>query len=88
MNVIPKNLSLSIQRSVKVEEYKYNKIELGMVVDVEGQPPKVVIEKLYSYLDTQVNRLLKVEVAKAYRDTMTIAEMITEGQTDNLFKEE
>ncbi len=86
MTVIPKNISLSIQRSIKVEEYKYNKIELGMVVDVQGKSPKEVIEKLYSYIDAQVNRLLKVEVAKAYRDTMTIADMITEGRDDDLFK--
>ena len=76
---------MSIQRSVKVEEYKYNKIELGMVVDVEGKHPKHVIEKLYTYLDAQVARLLKVEVAKADRDRQTIADMITEGKNDTLF---
>ena len=86
MSVIPKSIQLSIQRSVKVEEYKYNKIELGIAVSLEGQSPKEVIEKLYTYLDAQVTRLLKVEVAKADRDKQSLVDMITEGQDDNLFK--
>ena len=82
----PLKIYMSLHRSVKVEEYKYNKIELGLQVDLMGKHPKESIDKIYSYLDAEVTRLLKVEAAKADQDKQTMTDMIAEGLADPIFK--
>jgi len=76
MSIVPKSIGLSIQRSVKVGEYQYNKIDLEMTVDVKDERPKDIIDKLYAYIDAQVDRLLKAELAKVDRDRQTMADKI------------
>ncbi len=78
MSIILESINLSIQRSVKVGEYQYNKVELGAVVNVKDEPPKYVIDKLYNYLDPQVDRLLKEELNAVSRNKQTIADEMEE----------
>lgn len=76
MSVVPKNISLSIQRSIKVDEYKYNKIELRMGVDIHDEKPEVIINSLHAYIDAQVDRLLTLESAIVKCNKQTIADDI------------
>ncbi len=85
MSEVQKTISLSIQRSIKIAEYQYNKVELGMMINIEHEQSINIIGKLYRYIDTQVYRLLKVELAKATRDKQAVADMIIEGQNDILY---
>ena len=78
MSIIPKHVGLSIQRSVKVGEYQYNKVNLEMVVNVEDEQPTSVINKLYNYIDVQVDRLLKIELAKVDSNKQAIVEKMEE----------
>ena len=78
MSIIPKNISLSIQRSVKVKKYMYNKVELGMVVEIQNEQPKATINKLYIYLNAEVDRLLGIELNKAGCNRQIIADKMEE----------
>ena len=76
MSVIPEHISLHIQRAIKVGEFKYDKVELGMVVSIRDEQPNVIINKLYKYLDVQVDRLLKAELAKLDSNRQAVADML------------
>jgi len=76
MSVIPEHIYLSVQRPIKIGEYKYPKIELGMIVKVKDEQPNSVINKLYGYLDTQVDRLLEAELAKAGCNRQIVADIM------------
>ena len=76
MSVIPKSIGLSIQRSVKVGEYQYNKIDLEMTVDVKDERPRDIINKLYVYLNAEVDRLLGIELNKAGCNRQIVADIV------------
>lgn len=79
MPIVPESVSLSIQRSVKIEEYKYNKIELGMTIKTHDENPKEVIKRLYNYLNPQVDTLLKAELDKAKHAKQVIADVMEDN---------
>jgi len=76
MSITPEHIYLSIQRPIKTAEYMYPKIELGMIVKIKDEQPGDVIDKLYTYLDAQVDSLLEVELAKVGRDRQVVADKI------------
>ena len=77
MSVVPDHISLHIHRAIKVGEFKYNKIELGMTLSIEDEQPGDIINKLYNYLDAHVDRLLKSELAKIDSNKQAVANMMT-----------
>ena len=79
MSIILKNVSLHIERSVKVGDFKYNKVELGMAADVKDEQPKVIIDKLYDYIDLQVDRLLEADLAKVDSNRRAVADTMKEA---------
>lgn len=76
MPIIIKRINLSVQRPVKIAEYMYPKIELGMLAEIQDEQPRDVIDNLYSYLDAQVDRLLELEATKADRNRQTVADKL------------
>jgi len=76
MSVLSERISLSIQRSVKVGEYQYNKIELEMTVEILNEGPKEVIKRLYTYIGNQVDELLKAELTKVDSNKRAVAKMM------------
>lgn len=79
----PTNIYLSIQRSVKIEDFRYNKIELGMNVEIEpGGTALKTTEYMYEYLNKMLNRLLNVEVASDSKNTKTLRERKLMGLED------
>ena len=85
MSVVPENISVHIERSIKVGEYKYNKVDLGIVVSIKDEQPGDIINKLYNYLDPHVDRLLEAELAKVDSNKQAVADMISEEQNDDIF---
>lgn len=84
MSVVPENISLHIERSIKVGEYKYNKVDLGMVVSIEDEQPRDIIDTLYKYLDRHVDRLLRAELAKVDSNKQAVADMMKKDIDDIL----
>ena len=82
MSIVPEHIYLSIQRPIKIGEYKYPKIELGMIVKIQDVQPNVVFNKLYKYLDAQVDRLLEAELAKVGCNRQTVADKMIENDDD------
>lgn len=74
----PSKFYVSIQRSVKVAEFQYHKVELGVQFDVEPKDSglNTLINMARDYISDKVDVLLKEELDKRDRELKKIASQI------------